>query len=173
MPNLAELLEDEEEGGEGGAAAGEAGRRSDGAALLARASVGEGLPGAGSGSPPHKYARKGSEAGEAGEAGAQEDEEGLDGYVPPPPPRPSSVAETDVAVLQARVRELQTQVRGWPAVSSGWAGWFCLHSASAVRKELLPRPTPIGPLHSQPSHPPLPPPPRPRRTTSCSGSWTT
>ncbi len=30
---------------------------------------------------------------------------------PLPPPRPSSVAETDVEVLQARVRELQTQVR--------------------------------------------------------------
>ena len=62
MPNLAELLEDEEgeEAVEGGVGAG---RRSDGAALMfERQSVGSGLAGSASaegGSPPHKYQRKG------------------------------------------------------------------------------------------------------------------
>ena len=44
--------------------------------------------------------------------------------MPPPPPRPSSVAEGDMGVLQARVRELQAQVRG-NVCAAGEAG-LCL-----------------------------------------------
>lgn len=59
VPNLAELLEEDEEGSAAPEAS-EAGRRSDGAALLRaeRQSVGSGLGGAGA-SPPHKFQRKG------------------------------------------------------------------------------------------------------------------
>lgn len=171
MPNLAELLEEEEEGF---AAAGEAGRRSDGAALLPaeRASVESGALGAlGSGSPPHKFPRKEGEEGEGDDA-----EDG--GYMRPPPPRPSSVAETDVEVLQARVHELQTQVRmvlGWVVVCTRQAGWVgCLHWRAVLESSpalspwlrLLPFP------HSPPSRPTSPAPYQ-IRTTSCSGSWTT
>lgn len=151
MPNLAELLEEDEEGSAAPEAS-EGGRRSDGAALLRaeRQSVGSGMA-SGSGSPPHKFQRKGARwqggccsirraarvalvrhasfclstlptcslilchADEAeGEA-----EDGMP--APAPPPRPSSVAETDVEVLQARVRELQTQVRG---LQVRWLGSF-------------------------------------------------
>lgn len=42
-----------------------------------------------------------------------------------PPPRPSGVAETDVEVLQARVRELQTQVRQAGGGRAGQAGCCC------------------------------------------------
>lgn len=64
VPNLAELLEEDEEGSAAPSAS-EAGRRSDGAALLRseRQSVGSGpIGGTGSGSPPHKYQRKGESA---------------------------------------------------------------------------------------------------------------
>jgi hypothetical protein len=64
MPNLAELLEEDEEGACGAGADGAAAsRKSDGAALLRaseRASVGSGLTAAvGGGSPPHKYLKQG------------------------------------------------------------------------------------------------------------------
>lgn len=61
VPNLAELLEEGEEGEDGGAAVSEvAGRRSDGGALLReRQSVGSGsAAGAATGSPPHKFQRR-------------------------------------------------------------------------------------------------------------------
>lgn len=58
VPNLAELLEGEEEGE--GAQLGAASRRSDGAALLReRQSVGSGMSGGGASSPPHKLPRSG------------------------------------------------------------------------------------------------------------------
>ena len=59
---------------------------------------------------------------------AAESEEGgeLDGAMPPPP-RPSSVAEGDMGVLQARVRELQTQVRR-PGCG-GTSCWQLLHAS--------------------------------------------
>lgn len=143
MPNLAELLEEEEEEGAGGGSDGSGpSRKSDGGALLpaARQSDVGGLPAA---SPPHKYPRTATTEGEEGgdgEGGA------------PPPRRPSSVAETDVEALQARVKELQTQVGCWVLGGSRAQGqlWRACRSRCAKR---TPAQHPIHPAapHASPA----------------------